>query len=127
MVGMAYILQQDPGLAALAKILNTAVTLGDYSNYHPPDFTKLHDDAWKDNLFMKATVDGLIFNGVVPGIIKFVIDYKLGVFGEDLPIVIQGTNGGEIHIKYLPYACHYNPRLVYFLRYFSVRFIIKSW
>ena len=97
MVGMAYILQQDSGLNALAKILNTAVTKGDYSNYHPPDFAKLHDDAWIDSLFMEATVDGLIFNGVVPGIIKFVIDYKLGVFGEDLPIVIQGTNGGEIH------------------------------
>ena len=27
---------------------------------------------------------------------------------------------------YLPYARHYNPRFVYFLPHFSVRFIIKS-
>ena len=27
---------------------------------------------------------------------------------------------------YVPYARHYNPRFVYFLPHFSVRFIIKS-
>ena len=98
MVGLAYIVQKDPLLGALATILNTAVTKGEYRNLKPPDFATLHDEEWKDGLFMKATVDGLIFNGVMPGIVKFVIDYKLGLVGPDLPIVIQGTNGGENYI-----------------------------
>ena len=99
MVGLAYIVQNFEGLGALADILNKAVTKGEFRNLKPPDFATLHDDEWKDNLFMNATVDGLIFNGVTPGIVKFVIDYKLGLVGPDLPIVIQGTNGGENNIK----------------------------
>ena len=79
----------------MAAILNKAVTKGEFLNMKPPDYSTLHDEEWKDSLFMKATVDGLIFNGVTPGIVKFVIDYKLGLVGPDLPIVIQGTNGGE--------------------------------
>jgi hypothetical protein len=103
MVGLAYIVQKDPLLGALASILNKAVTKGDYFNLKPPTIGHVYDDGWKDSLFMKATVDGLIFNGVMPGIVKFVIDYKLGLVGPDLPIVIQGTNGGKIHIEY-PYG-----------------------
>ena len=41
-------------------------------NLHP--FENLHDDAWKDGLFMNVTVDGLIFNGVKPGIVKFLVE-----------------------------------------------------
>ena len=104
MVGLAYIIQQNPeGLSGLTTILNKAITTGEYRNLKPPDFATLHDDDWKDSLFMNATVDGLIFNGVMPGIIKFVIDYKLVLVGEDLPIVIQGTDGGENHIKAITY------------------------
>ena len=100
MVGLAYIVQNFEGLEALASILNKAITKGDYFNLKPPNIGHVYDDGWKDSLFMNATVDGLIFNGVMPGIVKFVIDYKLGLVGPDLPIVIQGTNGGKIHIEY---------------------------
>ena len=103
MVTLAYIIQQVPGLGALATIFNKAITMGEYRNLKPPDFATLHDDEWKDDLFMNATIDGLIYNGVRPGIIKFIIDYKLGLFGDDLPQVIQGTDGGQNCIKML--AC----------------------
>ena len=63
-------------------------------NLHP--FENLHDDAWKDGLFMNVTVDGLIFNGVKPGIVKFLVDNKLTSFQDYLPDVIQVTNGGKI-------------------------------
>ena len=99
MVGLAYIIQTDPGLANLATIFNKAITKGEYRNLKPPDYATVYDEEWKDSLFMNATIDGLIFNGVIPGSIKFVIDYKLGLVGDDLPIVIQGTDGGENHIK----------------------------
>ena len=93
MVGLAYIFRQEPGFAPLTKIINKAVTKGEYFNPKPP-FATIHDDAWRDSLFMNVTVDGLIFNGVIPGVLKIVFDYKLGLVGEDLPPVIQATNGG---------------------------------
>ena len=45
---------------------------------------------------MNVTVDGLIFNGVKPGIVKFLVDNKLTSFQDYLPDVIQVTNGGKI-------------------------------
>ena len=95
MVGLAYIFRQEPGFAPLTRIVNKAITKGEYFNSKPP-FGTIHDDAWLDTLFMNVTVDGLIFNGVTPGILKIVFDYKLGLVGEDLPYVIQATNGGKI-------------------------------
>jgi hypothetical protein len=59
-----------------------------------------------------------------------VVRWGEGGGAEMAPAPPYGIKGIRIQIiqtnKQIPYARHYNPRFVYFLPHFSVRFIIKS-
>lgn len=93
MVGITYVLRQDPLFANLLKVINKAITTGDYSQTKPP-FEDVHNDAWLDTLFMKTTVDDFIFNGVIPGFLQFIFDNKMSSVGSQLPETVIDVETG---------------------------------
>ena len=77
LVGFAFQLRDNPGLATYATKVNTGITKGEYKGFIDGHYQTVTNEEWKDSLFMTVPVDGLIFNGVKPGVLKLAFETPL--------------------------------------------------
>jgi hypothetical protein len=73
-------------------VVNLAIETGKYINM-TGSFHYSQNDEYIDGLFMDTTVDGLLFNGVMTGVLKFIFEIKNSSLGTVLPYLVQFDNG----------------------------------
>ena len=80
LVGFVYQFATFPGISTYASRLNSGmknekfVLASRCENYHEDENGDYDNPQWVDSLFMEVSVDGLIFNGVKPGVVQQAFD-----------------------------------------------------